>query len=110
MRPQNRVGRPVDPVPFVVVAGFGFLFSYSYGPAYLLELGAELPGALGWSTVLFLVTTGLAYYRFVWDARPDLRGEVPGHLRFRRLVLASLAVVGVMALLTLPLLTPYARP
>lgn len=109
MRPQNSVGTPVDPVPFIVVAGFGFLFCFGYGPFYLMELGAELEGALGWSAMLFYVTTGLAYYRFVWTARPARRSEVPAHLRLRRLVLGGVAAVGVLALLTLPLVALHLR-
>jgi hypothetical protein len=106
MRLENRVGTPVDPVPFVVVAAFGFLFCYSYGPIYLMEFGAELGGALGYTTMAFLAFLGFAYYRFVWTARPDLRAEVPAHLRLRQLVLGGLAVGGVFVLLSLPLLGP----
>jgi len=104
MRPGNRTGTPVDPVPFIVVAGLSFLLCYSYGPLYLMELGAELSGALGYSTMTFLALVGLAYYRFVWTARPDLRGEVPAHFRIHRLVLGGVAVVGVLVLLLLPVL------
>lgn len=104
MRPENRVGTPVDPVPFIVVAAMGFLFCYSYGPAYLMEFGAELAGALGYTTMVFLAFLWFAYYRLVWTARPDLRVEVPAHLRLRQLVLAGLAVAGVLTLLSLPLI------
>ncbi|UPV75654.1 hypothetical protein M0R89_06205 [Halorussus limi] len=104
MRPENGVGTPVDPVPFLVVAAFGFLFCYSFGPAYLMAFGAELAGGLGYSTMVFLGLTGFAYHRFVWSARPGLRGEVPAHLRLRKLVLAGAAVAAVLALLSLPLL------
>jgi hypothetical protein len=104
MRPENRVGTPVDPVPFIVVAAFGFLFCYSYGPVYLMEFGAELGGALGYSTMVFLGVLGVAYYRLVWTARPDLRSEIPAGLRLRRLLLAGLAVASVFVLLSLPLI------
>lgn len=104
MRPENRLGTPVDPVPFLVVAALAFLFCYCFGPIYLMEFGAELAGGLGYSTMVFLFLTGLAYYRLVWTARPDLRAEVPAHLRLRRLVWGGLAVAGVFALLSLPLL------
>ncbi|WP_137284142.1 hypothetical protein [Halorussus salinisoli] len=100
----NRFGTPVDPVPFLVVAALGFLFSYTLGPSYLMAFGAELAGGLGYSTMAFLVVTGLAYYRLVWTARPDLRREVPAQLRLRRIVLGGVAVAGVFALLALPLL------
>ncbi|UPW01726.1 hypothetical protein M0R88_06390 [Halorussus gelatinilyticus] len=110
MRPENRRGTPVDPVPFLVVAALGFLGCYSYGPAYLLTVGVELPAALALSTVAFLAATAVAYHRFVWLARPDLRGEVPPDLRLRRLFLGGLAVFGICALLALPLVEPLIRP
>ena len=103
MRPQNRLGTPVDPVPFLVVAALGFLACYSYGSSYLLTLGASLWEALALATVAFVATTALSYHRFVWTARPDLRSEVPAGLRLRRLLIAALAVVGVFVLLSLPL-------
>jgi len=103
MRPENSRGVPVDPVPFIVVAAMGFLFCYSYGPVYLMEFGVDLPGALALTTVAFLATTAVAYYRFVWTARPDLRSEIPAGLRLRRIVLAGLAIGGVFVLLSLPL-------
>lgn len=110
MRPENSHGIPVDPVPFIVVAAMGFLFCYSYGPIYLMEFGAELAGALGYTTMLFLAFAWYAYYRLVWTARPELRGEVPAHVRLRRFVLSGLVVGGVLALLSLPLLGPLVRP
>jgi len=100
---MNRRGTPVDPVPFLVVAAAGFLGWYSCGPVYLMEFGADLPGALALTTVAFLATTVIAYYRFVWTARPDLRSEIPAGLRLRRIVLAGLAIGGVFVLLSLPL-------
>ncbi|NHN60612.1 MULTISPECIES: hypothetical protein [Halorussus] len=110
MRPENRRGTPVDPVPCLVVVGLGFLGCYSFGPAYFLAFGVDLPAALGLSTVAFVAATAVAYHRFVWLARPDLRGEVPPDLRLRRLLLGGLAVFGVCTLLTLPLLAPLLRP
>lgn len=106
MRPENSRGTPVDPVPFLVVAAMGFLICYSFGPGYLMTFGVELSGALALSTVAFLATAAVAYHRFVWTVRPDLRAEIPADLRVRRLVLASLVVAGVFALLSLPLLRP----
>lgn len=101
---------PVDPVPFIVVAAIGFLFCYCFGPVYLMAFGAELAGGLGYTTMVFLAFAWYAYYRLVWTARPDLRGEVPAHLRLRRLVLGGLVVAGLLALLSLPLLGPLFRP
>lgn len=106
MRPENRRGSPVDPVPFLVVAALGFLGCYSCGPLYLMEFGLELPGALALSTVAFFGTTAVAYHRLVWTARPDLRSEIPARLRLRRLLLGGLVAAGLFVLLTLPLVGP----
>lgn len=106
MRPENRLGTPVDPVPFLVVTAAGFLGCYSSGPIYLMEFGLDLPGALALTTVVFLGVAAAAYHRFVWAARPDLRGEVPAGLRFRRLVLAGLVLGAVFVLLSLPFYGP----
>jgi hypothetical protein len=103
MRTVNRRGTPVDPVPFLVVAAAGFLGCYSCGPIYLMEFGLGLASALGLTTGVFLATTAVAYHRFVWTARPDLRSEIPVGLRLRRIVLAGLAIGGVFVLLSLPL-------
>jgi hypothetical protein len=105
-RLENRVGTPVDSVPFIAVAAFGFLFCYSYGSIYLMAFGAKLGGALGYTTMVFLAFLGVAYYRLVWTARPDRRVKVPAHLRLRQLVLRGLAVGGAFVLLSLSLLGP----
>lgn len=110
MRPENSRGIPVDPVPFIVVTALGFLFCYTYGPVYLMEFGAELAEGLGYTTMVFLAFAEYAYYRLVWTARPDLQGEVPAHLRLRRLVLSGLVAGGVLVLLSLPLLGRLLRP
>ena len=96
----------MDPVPFLVVVAAGFLGCFSCGPIYLMEFGVRLPGALALSAVAFLATTALAYHRFVWTARPDLRSEIPAPLRVRHLLLGSLVVIGVLTLLALPLFRP----
>jgi hypothetical protein len=100
----NARGRPVDPVPFLVVVALAFLVSFSYGPIYLMELGLSLPSALAVSTGVFLSLSGLAYYRLVWDTRSELRGEVPAERRLRAIVYAALVVVSLLGLLALPLL------
>lgn len=102
MELRNARGDPVDPVPFVVVTGIAFMTCYSYGPLYFTELGLELREAMGISTGIFLASTVGAYYRLVWTARPDLRGELPAAWRFRRLLLA--AIIGVVVLVGLTLL------
>lgn len=100
----NARGQPVDPVPFLVVATLAFLVSFSYGPIYLMELGLPLPAALAVSTGVFLSLSALAYYRLVWDTRPELRGEVPAERRLRAIVYAALVLAALLGLLTLPLL------
>lgn len=104
MRPVNKSGTPVDPVPFLVVAALGFLVCYSCGPIYLISYGVGLPGSLALTTVAFLAATAVAYHRFVWTARPHLRKEIPPTLRMRRIVLGVLTVCAVLVLLTVPLL------
>lgn len=105
MRLTNGRGDPVDPVPFLVVASVAFLLVYSTGPLYLNALlGVPFPVGLAGSTVVFVAATVAAYRRFVRDARPDLRGEVPAAGRYRRLWYGALALALLLVLLTLPLL------
>jgi len=104
MRPENRDGVAVDPVPFLVVSAIGFVVCYSYGPAYLMALGASFCLSMAVTTAVFALTVAAAYRRYVWHARPDLRGEVPVDARLRRLVYGALVAVAVLALLALPLL------
>jgi len=104
MKIANKYGTPVDPVPFLVVAALAFTVSYTYFPAYFMALGAPLSVALVGATVLWLVVSAGAFYRYLWTARPDFRGEVPARARLRRLVYGALAGIGVIALLVLPLL------
>lgn len=103
MRLRNRSGTPVDPVPFLVVAALAFLLCYSCGPLYLLAFDFELPSALAVTTVVFVGATAGAYHQLVWTVTPELKGEVPATLRLRKIILATLVVVGLFALLSLPL-------
>jgi uncharacterized protein (DUF58 family) len=100
---HNRWGTAVDPVPFLVVLLTAFATCYSLGPVYLLTFDVPLWTALAASTVVFLATSAMAYYRLVRVYRPVAREEVPVAVRFRRIVLATFATVGVIALLALPL-------
>ena len=102
---RNREGRPVDPVPFLVVTGLAFLGSYSFVPVYCLSLGLSMHVSTGTSTVVFLGLSAVTYHRMVWAARPDLQGEVPPGFRLQRLFYGVLVVVGVLLLLTLLLLS-----
>jgi hypothetical protein len=100
----NARGRPVDPVPFLVVAALAFLVSFSYGPIYCMELGLSLPAALGVSTGAFVGASALAYHRLVRRMRPELRGEVPAEQRLGGIIYAMLVVAALLGLLALPLL------
>lgn len=110
MQFRNRRGTPVDPVPFLVVAALGFLVSFSYGPIYCMELGLAVLEALAVSAVAFLSITAFAYYRLVWVARPELRGELPAEYRLRALIYAALAVGALLCLLALPLFFRSSAP
>lgn len=104
MELRNDQGEPVDPVPFLVVVLLSFLVAYSFGPPYWMALGFTLAEGLGLTTGVFAVVAGVAYRRMVWKARPELRGEVPGAVRFRRLVYLVFVLVALAVLLTLPIL------
>lgn len=104
MQFTNARGRPVDPVPFLVVAALAFLVSFSYGPIYCMELGLSLSAGLGLSAAVFTIASALAYHRLVWRARPDLRGEIAAEDRLRAIVYAALVCVALGGLLALPLL------
>lgn len=104
MHLRNDRGVPVDPVPFIVVFALGFLVCYSFGPPYLMALGFTLVQALGLTTGVFAGVTAVAYHRLVWNARPEVRGVVPGRIRFRRLVYAVFVLLALVVLLALPLL------
>ena len=103
-RPQNKYGTPIDPVPFLVVLFLGFTICFSYGPPYLTTLGFTLRQALGISGCVVIGIGAVAYHRYIWTARPDLRGEVPAGTRLQRLFYAVIAGVALLGLLALPLL------
>lgn len=91
MRVRNRDGTPIDPVPFLVVALLAITIAVSWGPVYLLELGVDLPVAVGISVALAGAAVVVAYHRFVWTSNPTVREEIPAHVRFRKLVYAIVA-------------------
>lgn len=103
MRLRNRDGDPVDPVPCFVVSGIAFAAAYSFGPMYVAALGLPTSAGVALSTVAFAAGTAGAYYRLIWDYRPRHREEIPVGARFRRLLLAGVAGVLLVALLSLPL-------
>lgn len=104
MQLSNSRGRPVDPVPFLVTTGVLFLVSYSYGPAYGLEVGLSLAQSLGATTLVFAGATGASYHRLIRAARPEFRDEIPVGSRLRRLLYAGGAGVGLLTVAALPFL------
>lgn len=100
---RNRDGRTVDAVPFVVSCGAAFLLLYSFIPLYLHAFGLSLAEALGATTGIYAVAIATAYDRQVLRADPSHREEVPARLRFRWLYYLMLVTVGVVLLLSLPL-------
>ncbi len=85
MRPRNRRGVAVDPVPFAVVSGLSFMILLSFGPMYALSLDVSLGYGLGVSFAVFCVLTAGAYHRLVWSARPEFADELPLGVRAERL-------------------------
>lgn len=104
MELQNAQGRPVDAVPFLVISLLGFTVSLSFGPGYLMAYGLSLPVSVVGSFVGFLAVMVFAYHRYVWNHRPELRGEVPADARLRRFFYGTLIIVGILVVLTMPLL------
>ncbi len=96
LRPRNREGRSVDPVPFLVVTGLAFMILLSFGPLYGQALGVALEVGIGVSFGLFLVLSVVAYYWQVWTARPA-GVSAPASVRGVRLfyLMAVLAALGV---------------
>lgn len=102
-KPLNKHGTPIDPVPFLVVLFLGFTVCFSYGPPYLTTLGFSITESLVISSAVVIGIGGVAYHRYVWTARPDLRAEIPAANRLQRLFYAVIAGVALLALLALPL-------
>lgn len=100
---RNREGRPVDPVPFLVVALLAGLLIYSFGPLYLQALGVAVDYGLAACTGVFLATTAIAYYTMVWTSRPDV-DAVAGGISFGQLWYGILILIALTVLLALPLL------
>lgn len=100
---RNRDGVVVDAVPFVVTCGSTFLLLYSFIPLYLQALGLGMRHAIGATTVIYGAVLVCAYHRQIYSADPERRAEVPADLRFRWLFYLMLVVVGLIVLLSLPL-------
>jgi phosphotransferase system glucose/maltose/N-acetylglucosamine-specific IIC component len=100
---HNRDGDPVEPWPFVVVAGTGALPVLSFGPLYLGAFGVPIRVGVGVSVAVSAVVVAVAYHRLVLTYRPDVRTALPASERARRLFWVTLVLVGVFVLLSLPL-------
>lgn len=103
MQLPNRDGATVDSVPFLVTSVMAFLVAFSFGPLYGSALGFSIPVAVAGSAVGFLLATAAAYYRLVWEARPDLEEEIPAAQRLTRLFYVAIALALFLVLLALPL-------
>lgn len=103
MRLRNRDGSAVDPVPFAVTAGLGSMLTMSLGPLYGQALGASLPTAVAASSAVLLAVVAVAYHRYVWTVRPELRGHVPGAVRIERLFFLMIALAVLLVGLSIPL-------
>lgn len=106
MRPRNKDGTPVDPVPFLVAAALAFAVCYSFGPMYFVAFGVELPAAIVLSTGVFLAGTVLAYRSLVVHARPETRGEIPPYGRLKRILAVTFLVVAALTLAALAIASP----
>ena len=102
-RPRNRDGRPVDPVPFVVVAGLGAMLTLSAGPLYGLAYGLSLRTGVAASAVVTVALIAGAYHQFVRLATPVSVDSAPTDAT--RLYYMGLALGSVILALSLPLLS-----
>lgn len=100
---QNREGVPVDPVPFGVSAMLIFMLVFSIGPIYAQAYGISLSGGIMISTVVFVVSSGMAYYRLVWTATPNTP-RVAVDVRVERLLYLMLMMGAILVGITVPLL------
>jgi hypothetical protein len=101
---RNRDGTPVDPVPFLVVVALAFLLVFSFGPIYAVAVGLSFTVGVSLSALVFVAATVGAYVRFVWQARPALRAEIPSDQRLTRLFYGALCLALLLVLLAIPLL------
>ncbi len=99
MKPTNRDGDPVDPVPFLVTGVLLLTAVISWGPAYLLGFDVTYRLAIGISAVVALGTVGISYHQLVWTVNPTTRQEVPVEVRIHKLAYA--VVIGIIVTLTL---------
>ena len=103
MRPHNRDGVAVDPVPFVVVFGLAALMLLSFGPLYGQAIGVSLSAALSASAGLTVVAAVIAYYRHIWTAQPAVNRGSSVRLRAERLFELMIILAVVFVGLAIPL-------
>jgi hypothetical protein len=101
---RNRNGRPVDPVPFVVVSGLGAMLALSAGPLYGLAYGLSLRTSLAASAAVTLGVVAGAYHQFVWRGRPASAVGAGPVTDAARLYYMGVALGAVIVALSLPLL------
>lgn len=99
---RNRDGTEVDPIPFLVTASVAFLLLFAFAPGYLLSLGLTVQNALVVTSVAFGATLLAVYHQLVYDVNPTRLEEIPGPVRFRRLVYIVLVATATMLLLLIP--------
>lgn len=104
MRLRNREGTEIDPIPFLVTGSIAFLLLFAFAPGCLLSLGMAIENALGLTSVAYGAVLLGVYHQLVYDVNPTRREEVPGAVRFRRLVYAVLIAIAVMVLLLIPVM------
>jgi hypothetical protein len=101
---RNRRGEPIDPVPFGVSVGLGFMLAFSIGPIYGQAYGISIGASLAWSAGAFLVVTLVAYAQLVYRAPALDAGPLPPGPRFERLLYAAMGFGAVLVGITLPLI------
>ncbi|XVH32855.1 hypothetical protein ACNS7O_06630 [Haloferacaceae archaeon DSL9] len=102
MKPRNRHGTPVDPVPFAVVALLAAMLTFSFGPLYGRALGYSLRLSLLVCGGAAVAIAAGAYHRLVWLARPELRGEIPAANRMLWFVYLTVGIALLVVVLSLP--------
>lgn len=106
VRPRNRNGDPIDPVPFVVSVGLSFMLSFTFGPIYALSYGLSLTWGLAASAVAFALLIGVSYLQLVRSAPALDAGPLPPGPRFERLLYAAVGLGVLLVGLTVPLVVP----
>ena len=104
LRVHNKHEDRIDPVPFLVSVGLGFMLALSFGPVYGLSYGLSLATSLALSALVFVGLAAVAYTQLVQSAPPLDAGPLPPGPRFERLLYAALGLGVVLVGLTVPLL------